>query len=117
MKMNPRKKNQYQSNISWPDVVFLAEAEREPFANVQILTLYAHCLNEAEETGRPLSRITFCEFVEVFEDRVLIVVDVETIDDESVAKALDLLTHMDNFQVGNKKEFGSKKMFNYKRVH
>ncbi len=113
--MNQQTK--FQSNINWPNLVFLAEAEREPFADVQIITLYSHCLNLAEEMNLGLVDIEESEQVEVFEDRVQIVVDAETVDDEAVTKALDLLTHMDNFEVGNKKEFGPKKCFDYKRVH
>lgn len=105
------------TNIFWPDVVFLAEAEREPFSDVQIITLYAHCLNLAEEMNLTLPCIEQAEQVQVFQDRVLIVVDAKVIDDEAVARALDLLTFMDNFEVGNKKEMGPKKRFKYKKLH
>ena len=44
-----KKSSRPTSNISWPDVVFFAEANQEPFADAQIITLYAHCLNIAEE--------------------------------------------------------------------
>ncbi len=113
--MNQQTK--FQSNINWPDLVFLAEAEREPFADVQFITLYAHCLNLAEELDLGIVRIEQAEQVQVFEDRVLIVVDTEIIDDEAITRGLNLLTYMDNFQVGNKKEFGPKKRFDYKKVH
>ncbi len=113
--MNQQTK--FQSNIDWPNLVFLAEAEREPFSDVQIITLYSHCLNLAEEMHLPLAAIQQAEQVQVFEDRVFIVVDTETIDDEAVTRGLDLLTHMDNFKVGNKKEFGPQKWFEYKKVH
>ena len=105
------------TNISWPDVVFLAEAEHEAFSDVQIITLYAHCLNLAEEMGLTLPCIEQAEQVQVFEDRVLVVVDAETVDDEAVARGLDLLTLMDNFEVGTIKEIGPKKWFKYKKLH
>jgi len=104
-------------NISWPDLVFLAEAEREPFSDVQIITLYSHCLNLAEEMELSLPCIEQSEQVEVFEDRVQIVVDAETVDDDAVVRALNFLTEMDNFEVGNKKEFGSRKWFEPKKLH
>lgn len=110
-------KSQPKSNISWPDVVFLAEAEKEAFADVQIITLYSHCLNQAEEQDLPLDKIQASEYVEVFEDRVVIAVDADTVDDEAVAKALDLLTHVDNFQVGTHCEFPPKRSYNYQKLH
>lgn len=115
--MNQPNQQKFQSNISWPDLVFYAEAAREPFADVQIITLYSHCLNLAEEKGINIKRIEQAEQVQIFEDRVLVVIDVETIDDEAVTRALDLLTYMDNFKVGNKKEFGPPKQFNYRKMH
>ncbi len=105
------------TNISWPDVVFLAEAEHEPFSDVQIITLYSHCLNLSEEMGLSIICVEQAEQVQVFQDRVLIVVDTETIDDAAVAKALDLLTFMDSFEVGTKQEMGPRKWFRYKKLH
>lgn len=128
------------SNLSWPDVVFLAEAEREPFAEVQIITLYAHCLNIAEamlygpfaflgdnpvELRKKLEKrikdtlpeIQEREFVEIQEDRVLIVIDADKVDDDAVARALDLLTHIDNFEVGQTYHFGEPRSFTYRGLH
>lgn len=105
------------SNISWPDVVFYAEADQQPFADAQIITLYAHCLNIAEEKDIPLSYVQQPEQVEVFNNHIRIIIDEEVIDDEAIARGLDLLIHMDNFEVGNKKEFGPPKRFDYKKVH
>lgn len=103
--------------ISWPDVVFYAEAQCEPFADMQIITLYAHCLNQVEEQNIPLDRIKACEFIEVLPDRVVVVVDAETIDNEAVATALDMMTHIDTFEVGTYIEFPPKKSFSYKKLH
>ena len=112
-----KKSSRPTSNISWPDVVFFAEANQEPFADAQIITLYAHCLNIAEEQNVPLSSIREPEQVEVFDSHLRIVIDEDVIDDDTIARGLDLLIHMDNFEVGNKKEFGPPKQFEYKRLH
>lgn len=112
-----RAPSKYQSNISWPDVVFLAEAEREPFTDVQFITLYAHCLNLSEQTNAPLNKIEQAEQVRIYEDRVVVIINVDTIDDEAIARGLDLLTHVDDFQVGGKHEFGPKRSFTYNHLH
>lgn len=111
------KKSKPTSKISWPDVVFFAEADQEPFADAQIITLYAHCLNIAEERNVPLSSIQEPEQVEIFDTYLRIVINEDVIDDEAITRGLDLLIHMDNFEVGNKKEFGPPKKFEYKRLH
>ena len=105
------------SNISWPDVHFYAEADGQSFADAQVITLYSHCLNIAEEKQIPLSSIKEPEQVEIFESHIRIVIDEETIDDDAIARGLDLLIHMDNFEVGNKKEFGPPKRFSYTKLH
>ncbi len=112
--MNKKKPT---SNISWPDVVFLAEANREPFADVQIITLYSHCLNQAEENNWPIEEVWDGEHVQVFEDRVVIVIDADTIDDESIANALDFLTQVDNFEVGTYKQISGLKRFKHSKLH
>jgi len=109
--------NLIKSKIDWPNLVFLAESTREPFADAQIITLYSHCLNIAEETNRPLQEIRQAEQVEVFRDHLRIVIDEDIVDDETVLKALDFIVHIDNFAVGTKKEFGPQKSFEYKKLH
>ena len=108
---------QQTSNISWPDVVFYAEAAREPFADVQIITLYSHCLNESEEKNIPISSVYAGEYVQVFEDRVVIAIDADIIDDDSIAKALDFLIQVDNFDVGTYKQISPIKTFAHNRLH
>jgi hypothetical protein len=112
-----KKQTRPTSNISWPDVTFLAEANREPFATAQIITLYSYCLNISEEENVPLYGIRAGEHVQVFEDRVVIAIDVDTIDDEAIAQALDFLTQVDNFEVGTFKQISPKRTFNYKKLH
>ncbi len=109
--------SQSKNNISWPDVVFQACAMEEEFAPVQVITLYSHCLNIAEEQNVPLQTIEAGEYVQVFEDRVVIAVDANIIDDESIASALDFLTQIDNFEVGTFKEISPKRTFDYKKLH
>ncbi len=105
------------SNISWPDVVFFAEAMREEFSNVQIITLYSYCLNISEEENVPLYGVHAGEHVQVFPDRVVIAIDADVIDDESTARALDFLTKVDNFEVGTFKQISPKRTFSYRRLH
>lgn len=105
------------TKISWPDVVFYAEADRQPFADAQFITLYSFCLELSELTGKSLDQVKVAEHVEVFESHIRVVIDETTIDDEAIARGLDLLIYMDDFNVGTRKEFGPKKSFSYKRLH
>ena len=105
------------SNIDWPDLVFAAEAMQETFSDVRVVTLYSHCLNQAEENNIPLSNIEDCEHVEVFEQFIQVVIDEEFVDDETTARALDLLTHVESFDVGSRTDFGPKKCFTHSKLH
>jgi hypothetical protein len=105
------------TKIDWPDVVFYAEADEQPFADAQIITLYSFCVELAELNSKPLKDVEASEQVEVFDDHIRIIIDEPTIDDEAIARGLDLLLFMDSLEVGSKKEFGPKKSFNYKRLH
>ena len=111
------KKSRPTTKISWPDAVFYAEADEHPFADAHFVTLYAHCLEISELTGKPLNEVEVAEQVEVFDDYIRVIIDEPTIDDEAIARGLDLLVFMDDFNVGTKKEFGPKKSFSYKRLH
>lgn len=112
-----KKETRPTTKISWPDAVFYAEADRQPFADAQFITLYSHCLEISELTGVPLNEVKEPEQVEVFKEYIRVVVDEPTIDDEAIARGLDLLIYVDDFNVGTKKEFGPKKSFSYKRLH
>lgn len=111
------QKSPLKNSLDWPDVVFQAEAMQEEFAAVQVITLYSHCLNIAEERNLPLPDVHEGEYVQVFNDRVVIAIDAEIIDDESIANALDFLTQVDNFEVGTFKQISPKKNFNYRKLH
>jgi hypothetical protein len=111
------KKSRPTTNISWPDVVFYAEADQQSFADAQFITLYSHCLEISESTGTPLDQVKVAEHVEVFDTYIRVVIDEDKIDDDAIAKGLDLLIYMDDFDVGTRKEFGPKKSFSYKRLH
>ena len=125
--------------------MFLAEAEREAFADVHVITLYSHCQDRAENhlrmvleaSGVDLGSIDPVtlrqqfepqlkeimphmkaeEFVEVLHDRVVICVDADFVDDEAVARGLDMLTQIDNFEVGTTKQFPPKRGFEYRSPH
>ena len=111
------QKSPQKNSLSWPDVVFQAEAMKEEFANVQVITLYSYCLNIAEEQNEHLNGIYASEHVQVFKDRVVIAIDTDIIDDESIANALDFLTQVDNFEVGTFKEISPKRNFSYRKLH
>lgn len=123
------------TNISWPDLVFLAEAEREDFSDIQIVTLYSHCVELAEEVlqkqgcWKPnvlenqkylqsvLPQIECQEFVRVLNDRVVVGVDVDTIDDNAVTRALSLLVQVEKFEVGRTYEFPPYRRYQLKLLH
>lgn len=111
------QKSPLKNNLSWPEVIFQAEAMEEEFASVQVITLYSHCLNIAEEQNIPLPSVQAGEYVQVFQDRVVIAIDADVVDDESIANALDFLTRVDNFEVGTFKQISPKKNFNYRKLH
>ena len=111
------KNNPERSPDFWIDTVFLAEAEQEPFADVRIETLYSHCLLRAQELNVPLGHIEGQEYVEVKTDHILVVIDVETIEDETIYEALNMLNQLDTFDVGSKKILSPKRKFNYIRSH
>ena len=125
--------------INWPELVFYAEAEREPFANIHVVTLYSHCVGIALErmVGGLLTQgvtvldadfskkkyrdfledtlptIKAREFVEVESDRVVVAVDRKTIDDFAIDRALEMIETIDDFAVGTNYEFGSYKQYEY----
>lgn len=126
-------------NFRWPELVFLAEAEREPFADVRIITLYSHCeelaytkmLDQLEGTvsnidfDKPQYRTqlrelipTFDvrEFIEIFPTEVLVAVDSDTVDDAAVDRALEMLETIEDFSVGINFQFGSLKKYQVRKV-
>lgn len=112
-------KVQEQSNSynAWPDMYFLAEAEQEGFADLQIITLSAHrqeeALNQACAIGGSIKTIrrnakkleptiSMVEFVEVFEDHIKICLDAERVDDHLVNRALSILSKFESFIPGQR---------------
>ena len=131
------KKLANQKNIL-TDITLFAESEKEPFSEVQIITLNEHlnelaleqALNDFKEFP-PLSddplvveamlsdhidnlrwRIYFNakEYVQVFEDSIQIAVNTPIIDDSAVDYALSLLIQIEKFNPGDKHEFGKRKV-------
>lgn len=106
---------------TFPEVMFLAEAEREGFADVEILTTSCYNRDRAIElafdSGATLDNIEECiiqilpsissssEFVEVLEDKVLVVLNVSEINDHAVNKALLMLMRMSEFTPGIRTTF------------
>jgi hypothetical protein len=99
------------SNISWADVYFTAEAQREPFADANIITLKSYLTEKAYEiaiqengfinTPSLFPRVcelfnqgtmSEAEHVEISREGIRIVINSETVDDEdAIWHALDLL--------------------------
>lgn len=130
------------SNINWPDLVFYAGADNQPFTDVHVITLYAHCAGKALEEmvteysieGKSvldldlsspevvdrykqlLASIEAREYVEVFTDRVEVAVDAEWIDDFAVDRALEMLETVDEFTSGTYYEFGTNLSYQYRPV-
>lgn len=128
----------------WPELVFLAAAEHEPFADVRIVTLYSHCedlamqkLIDECQPNHPifitpdsprtkswvsqnlpgkLSAITVREYIEIFNSEVVVGVDADIIDDAAVDRALEMLETVEEFTVGTYFQFGSLKQYAYKEV-
>jgi hypothetical protein len=80
--------HQSQTKIQWPDVIFMAEAERQPFCDVHIRT--AKSLFQ-EMIGGGI-HATIKEQVKITEDGdIHVVINVDHIDDEVSFKALDMV--------------------------
>lgn len=112
------------------DLTLLAEAEREEFADVQVITLKQHvkelALEDAlDDFGRHQhiadvsemhNRVNFLvetkytsakEFVLIEEDTIRIGVDKSEINDHAIDYALSLLIQVESFNPGERYEFGS----------
>ena len=63
-----------------------------------------------------LENIKAREFVAVEDDRVVVAVDSEKVDDIAIDRALEMLETIDDFSVGTSYEFGSYKQFDYREV-
>lgn len=110
-------KTQNDFYSKWPDLVFLADAEQEDFADVQIVTLNEYrkqqAIEQAADLGgdiRTIKRnakklektIPAVEFVEVFEDHIKICLRAERVDDHLVNRAMQILSNMTEFVRGQR---------------
>lgn len=126
-------------NFRWPELVFLAEAEREPFADVRVITLYSHCEDLAynkmlDQLEGTISNIDFDkpqyrtqlrqliptfdvrEFIDILPNEVVVAVDSDIVDDEAVDRALEMLETVEEFTVGTNFQFGSLKNYKPRKV-
>jgi len=111
------------------DLTLLAEAEREEFADVEVITLKQHVKDQAlehalEDFGKHQhigqvqeihDRVNFLletkytsakEFVLIEQDKVRIGVDKTEISDHAIDYALSLLIQVESFNPGERYEFG-----------
>lgn len=128
-----------ESKINWPDLVFYAEAEGMPYADVHVTTLRSHCAGQALEQllrqqttsvlemdltteenrlkyQQILASMPAREYIEILEDRIVVAVDAEWIDDFAVDRALEMLETVDEFTVGTYYQFGSPIQYSYRQV-
>ncbi len=129
-------------NFRWPELIFLAEAEREPFTDVRVITLYSHCeelaynkmLDALCDCDRHMVTIDFNkpqyrdqlkkliptfdvrEFIEIFPNEVVVAVDSDIVDDDAVDRALEMLETVEEFTVGTNFQFGSLKQYQSRKV-
>jgi len=117
------------------NLTLLAESEQEEFADVQVITLKQHVKELALEQAlddfarhglivKPeemYERVNFLleteytsakEFVLVEEDAIRIGVDRPEVNDAAIDYALGLLIQIENFDPGEKREFGDKVKIN-----
>lgn len=103
-----------QNNISWSDVYFTAESEKEPFTDLTIFTAKSEMLMIAasqavqtllsqqkqlsdtiiDELSQQLieeNKIQVYEFARIGDDKTEVCIDVDIIDDDTVWKALDMV--------------------------
>jgi hypothetical protein len=110
---------QEQSNFHaiWPSAVILAEAEREDFVNVEVITSSAYnkeiafeqsCniggdLSEIETRTRAIEQsLSDVEFIEVLDDKIRVCLSVDRVDDRVMDHAMQLIGDLESFEVGSK---------------
>jgi hypothetical protein len=108
--MQKLPKQQSRKQISWPDVYFTAEANRERFDDVNVVTLKSYLAEKAYDIAiaelgvehpdallarvrviLDSGRIYVSEHVKVNRSGIRVVVDCELIDEDSIWKALDMV--------------------------
>lgn len=109
-KMNLHQAKPQPNTISWSQVYFTAEANREPFEDVNIITLKSYFTEKVydlatqqvgvEDTNKLMRRVRHIikggelkvyEHVEVSPTGIRIITDAETVDDDTLWTALDKL--------------------------
>lgn len=117
-----KRTSKYQ--IDWPELVFYAEAENEPFVDVEFVTLKRHCVDlciteellqlpinlafadidrRIEDKLKSIETATVYEFVDGWYNdyskkyHVQVGINVDTIDDEAVDYGMSLLTQVEEF--------------------
>jgi len=119
------------TKINWSSTVFYAEAEQEQFTEVKIITLKAHFLQEVQDIAVDNinfrnkkesdlddaiyyksmelineNRISVQQFVDVQQDQIVVCLNIEEINDDTIMLALDTLANVGVTHKG-KKCFGS----------
>lgn len=116
---------QVQSNLKnlsiinniWPNIFLLAEANHELFTELIVLTSNSYRREKAAEKAflkgatinnidteieRIYNSIPIEEFVEVFKDNILAVLNVPNINDNVVNKVLILVSQITDFKIGKR---------------
>lgn len=114
-----------RSNNLITEAVLLASSYAdESWADIEIITLNQHARDQAiesladkvlytldhsmEDQIRTLTKIfllSACEFVRFDDNKIVIAVDRDVVDDDAIDHALHLLTRMDSFDPGTLKQF------------
>lgn len=99
------------------DAIILAEAEHEPFCDVEVITLKAHKRDLATDvalaSNPSLSHINkridqiaetvvAQEFIEVLDDKIRVCLDVDHVDGRALNRTFSLLMKMTDFPVGRR---------------
>lgn len=113
-----------------PDLVFLAEADNEEFEAVKVITLQQYYkdkaydeawdaiykIEELEDTANIICNLQYSkkkEFVEIYQNRVIIGINAKTITDQEINKSLAYLVSIEDFTPGEIYEFGEEKKIHY----
>lgn len=106
-----------QGHNRWPDIVLLADSIGEEFADVVVVTSKSYRRDRAIELAfefgatianvgnladKLIHTISVEQFIEVFEENVLVVLDVPVIDDSAINTALMVLAEVPLFTVGQR---------------
>jgi len=129
--MNKRSLKEKISKINWPELVFEAEAEREWFEDVTIVTLKSEYLERVydkawDQTDEGLNEkakrimnsgeIFVNEFIQIGEDSaVRVCIDKDEITDDVVEEVLNILVDI-GIKPDSRHTFGVRKTFMYDEI-